>query len=350
MIDQLRKLPVWLRLTIFFPLAFLNGWLLFLLAGSLEPMVSILITASLLAFLLEFPISFLERKGVRRTFSIFIVLFLTLVLVFIFSTTVFPLLVRQLNDLISTIPSWLDSGTQHIQELKKWAITQRYSNAVKGLYLQIIEKLSGFVQVFTSQFLSILLGAINSVIHILIVMVLTVFLVLNGSKIWHGIFSWVPQPWDVKMQTLIRQTFRSYFATQAILAGILSIAQVISLTILEVPYALLFGICIGTSVIIPFGSLITISVISILVSLNNLMLGLKVFVVAIALGQVNDQILLPRLMGHNIGLNPVWLIVSLFIGGKFGGLLGLIIAVPLASIIKSTADEFRTRKDQEILG
>jgi len=79
-------------------------------------------------------------------------------------------------------------------------------------------------------------------------------------------------------------------------------------------------------------------------------LGLKVFVVAIALGQVNDQILLPRLMGHNIGLNPVWLIVSLFIGGKFGGLLGLIIAVPLASIIKSTADEFRTRKDQEILG
>jgi predicted PurR-regulated permease PerM len=47
-------------------------------------------------------------------------------------------------------------------------------------------------------------------------------------------------------------------------------------------------------------------------------------------------------MGGMTGLNPVWIILSLFIGGKLGGILGLLIAVPIASVIKSTADTLRS--------
>jgi predicted PurR-regulated permease PerM len=46
-------------------------------------------------------------------------------------------------------------------------------------------------------------------------------------------------------------------------------------------------------------------------------------------------------MGNMTGLNPVWIIVSLFVGGKLGGILGLLLAVPLASVIKSTVDNHR---------
>jgi predicted PurR-regulated permease PerM len=48
-------------------------------------------------------------------------------------------------------------------------------------------------------------------------------------------------------------------------------------------------------------------------------------------------------MGNMTGLNPVWIIVSLFVGGKLGGVLGLLLAVPLASVIKSTVNSLRDR-------
>jgi predicted PurR-regulated permease PerM len=49
-------------------------------------------------------------------------------------------------------------------------------------------------------------------------------------------------------------------------------------------------------------------------------------------------------MGETIGLNPIWLIAALFLGGKVGGVLGLLVAVPIASVIKSTADQIRQPK------
>jgi predicted PurR-regulated permease PerM len=66
-----------------------------------------------------------------------------------------------------------------------------------------------------------------------------------------------------------------------------------------------------------------------------------VLITAIVIGQINDIVISPRLMGETIGLNPIWLIAALFLGGKIGGVLGLVIAVPVASVIKSTADRLR---------
>jgi predicted PurR-regulated permease PerM len=62
--------------------------------------------------------------------------------------------------------------------------------------------------------------------------------------------------------------------------------------------------------------------------------GLKVLGVAIVLGQINDNLVAPRLMGGITGLNPAVIILVLLIGSKFGGFLGLLLAVPTASFIK----------------
>jgi predicted PurR-regulated permease PerM len=64
-------------------------------------------------------------------------------------------------------------------------------------------------------------------------------------------------------------------------------------------------------------------------------------------GQINDNVIAPRLMGGMIGLNPVWIILSLFIGGKVAGILGLLIAVPIASVLKSTIDIIRSQQREK---
>ena len=93
--------------------------------------------------------------------------------------------------------------------------------------------------------------------------------------------------------------------------------------------------------LIPYASAFTIILVSLLLALQNLGLGVKILLVAIIVGQINDNVVAPRLTGGMTGLNPVWLIVVLLIGGKLAGILGLLIAVPLASVIKKSADQMR---------
>lgn len=341
MLTSIGKLPSWVRLGIAFPLIFLNGWLLFLLINYLEPLVSIFISAALLAFLLDVPILFLQKRGVPRLAAIALVLLLGLLVVGLLGLILIPLIVQQLSDLVAILPKWIETGNFHLQALQQWAIAQKFSVDLGDIVTQAAEKLSNALRSLSSQLLNVLLSTISSLFNILLVLVLTVFLVFTGENVWKGILSWLPSPWDMRLQTSVQQTFENYFASQAILAGILSIAQTVVFLLLNVPYAVLFGVAIGMTTLIPYASALTILMVSLLLSLQNFELGIKVLVAAIAIGQINDNVVAPRLMGGMTGLNPVWIVISLFIGGKLGGVLGLLIAVPIASVIKNTVDLLR---------
>ena len=343
-LESISKLSPWLRWGLAFPLIFLNAWLLWVLIDYLEPLASIFITASLLAFLLDFPILFLQKQNIPRKVAIAIVLLVGLLLLVLLAVILIPLIVQQLSELVATLPGWIETGSEHLQTLQEWAIAQQLSIDFSDIVAQAAEKVSNALRSVTSQLLNVLLSTINSIVNILLILGLTVFLVLTGEKVWRGIFSWLPTPWDIQLRASVRQTFAAYFATQAILAGIISIMQMAIFFLLDVPYAVLFGVTIGMTTLIPYASTATIAVISLLLALQNWQLGLKVLIAAIVIGQINDSVIAPRLMGGMTGLNPVWIIIALFIGGKLGGVLGLLVAVPIASVIKSTTDTLRHPK------
>ena len=115
--------------------------------------------------------------------------------------------------------------------------------------------------------------------------------------------------------------------------------------VLRVPFGLLFGLVVGVLSLIPFGAGLSISLVSILVAFNNFWLGVKVLIVSVAIEQSIESGVAPRLLGGFTGLNPVWVLISLLLGAKLGGVLGVLIAVPLASFIKSTADSLRSEAD-----
>ena len=75
-----------------------------------------------------------------------------------------------------------------------------------------------------------------------------------------------------------------------------------------------------------------------LTALKSVWLGGEVLIVATIIDQGIDNAIAPRIFGGLIGLNPVWIIISLLLGAKLGGVLGLVIAVPLAGAIKKFAE------------
>lgn len=358
MLQPLQRIPLWLQAWLVFPLAFLNGWLALLLFGYFQPLSSLLVTALILAFLLNFPIQFLQRRGLARGWAITLVLLSSLLLVSIAALTIVPLIIEQLSGLVSTLPDLVESGSGRLQSLQGWLAMQQIPVDLSGTIDRGIAQLTDILQATSSGLLDFALSAIESLINILLLLVLTVFMVASGEQAWNGLFSWLPTHWRMPLQTSIRQTFQNYFAAQALLAAILSLSQTVVFWILDVPYAVLFGVSIGVTTLIPFASGATVIAVSFILALKNLTLGLKVLVICIIVGQINDNVIAPRLVGRSIGLNPIWLLIALFLGNKFAGVLGLLIAVPIASVIKGMAETMRssqkdpqtTEKSHEQLG
>jgi predicted PurR-regulated permease PerM len=97
--------------------------------------------------------------------------------------------------------------------------------------------------------------------------------------------------------------------------------------------------------LIPFGDVLSFSLVSLLVASHDFWLGVKTLVVAIVVDQVIDQAIAPRLLGRFTGLSSVGVLIALAVGTKVGGLLGLLVAVPLAGCLKNTIDSLPVAKD-----
>ncbi|MGL6137489.1 MAG: AI-2E family transporter, partial [Planktothrix sp.] len=108
---------------------------------------------------------------------------------------------------------------------------------------------------------------------------------------------------------------------------------------LKVPYFLLFAVVIGLLEIIPFvGATLGIGSVTFIVAFIDWWMALQVLAVAVSIQQVKDNIVAPRIMGDLTGLSPVVIFTALLLGGKIGGLLGFILAIPMAGVIKSIVE------------
>ncbi|MBD2387901.1 AI-2E family transporter [Cylindrospermum sp. FACHB-282] len=335
------KLPRWLSIGLAFPVAILNGWLLLQVVQYFQPQVSICAAAILLAFVLNYPIHFLQQRGVQRDLAIGGVLLSAVVILAAVGITLVPLIIEQLNELANILPSWIESGSQQLDAFQNWAATQQLPVNLSGLVTQLLDRLSSQFQSFTGKILSFAFDTIGVVVNLLLAVVLTIYLVLNGDRLWDGIYQWFPTHIGTKVRELLREDFHNYFIGQATLGAVLGVTVILAFLALQVPLALLFGIGIGLFSLFPFGTGIGIAIVSLLVALQNFWLGVEVLGVAVAIDQVNSNIIAPRLLGNLTGLNPVWVVISLLIGAKLGGVLGLLIAIPIASFIKDITDTLR---------
>lgn len=345
MLQFANKLPRWFSLGLIFPIIFLNGWLLLLLIDQLEPLVSILIAAMLIAFLLDYPIRFLEEQlGARRGVAIGLVFLLFVVLLSVLVLVLGPLILQQANELLMRLPDWIESGRRQLTDLESWASTQQLPIDLSSAITQSIDRLTSSLRLLTRQLVNLLFNTIGSIVNIFLTVVFAIFLVLRGQSLWRGVLGWLPAPWNNQVREYLPDNFERYIAGQFTIATILAIVQIIALFILGVPLALLFGFTIGAASLVPLGGTLGVITVTLLVSLQNFWLGMKVLAVALIVLQINDNVVAPRIVGEITGLNPVWMLISVFIGFKLKGALGLFIAVPIASFIKGTVDRIRHSK------
>lgn len=336
------SLPPWIVWGVALPLIVLNGWVLLLLLDYFQSIVTKFVVAMLLSFVLSYPVELLQRLKIPRARAVLLVLLVAIAFLVVFGVTVVPVAVEQVNELANRLPTWVDSGSQQLQLFQTWAATHRLPIDVSKLITQLEERLSTQLQAFSGAVLNVLLDAIGSFLNLVLTIVLTFYLLLNGERLWNGIFQWFPPQVGVKVRRAFRQNFQNYFIGQVTLAVLMGTAMIIAFVVIRVPFGLLFGLGVGLFTLFPFGAPLSIALVGLLTALKSVWLGLRVLAIAATIDQLIENGVAPQLIGGFTGLNPVWILISLLVGAKVGGLLGLIVAVPLASSIKSIADTFRS--------
>jgi predicted PurR-regulated permease PerM len=338
------KIPSEIRVAMFFPAVFLNGWLLIILLQQMQPLVTIVIVAALFAFLLEYPVRFLRNLGLRQVFAVGIVLIVALVILTIIALTLVPVILQQANDLITNLPTFIKLLNQELASLDAWVEARQLPVSLDGITAQFTGQLGGQAQKLASQALNVAFETIGGISNILLVLVFTVVLTFSGEQVFNGLLSWLPEWWKQQVQLSLRKTFESFITGQFIVASIGTVLQTTAFIVMQVPFGLLFGVGIGVMSLIPLGGAITITVLGIILTLQNFWLGIKVLIVTVILGQINETLIAPRVLSDLVGLNLFWVLISLLLGARFGGPLGLFLAVPLASFIKILADRIKAAK------
>jgi predicted PurR-regulated permease PerM len=336
--------PPLLKKGLRFPIFFLNGWLVVLLINYLEPMFSIFIVAIVLAILLEFPVQFLQQRGLARSWSLLLVLILGLILIVLLGVILIPALLNQIAELIDLLPSWVDSVKKIIFNLEQLPLLENININWVSLQEMMTTQLTMFGQALAKNLLNLLSGSLGSGLNLFFTVVMTIFLLIGGQRVWDGILLWLPPWWQERLRQQVPLKIRRFIGGQVMIATGFSLLLAIIFTLIAVPLGLLFGFLIGMASLIPFMGAIAQISFSLFFMLSDFRTGIEVFIIAFVVGQIVDNVVSPRVMGGLVGVNPIWLLVAVFLGAKLKGIVGLLLAVPIASVIKTIGDDLRVER------
>lgn len=337
----------WLKTRLALPLLVLNGWVLLQLMNYFEPLFTVFILSAVLAYVLNYPVQFLSERGIKRGYAVLIVLVISLVVLVMLGVTLFPTVVAQLTEIVTLLPDWVNAVSQKLEALQAWAVSRRLPINLSRLIAQLSDRLPGEVQAVADETLTLTLDAIGSLSEALLVIVLTLYLLLDGRRVWDGVFRWVPLKYRDRMGQQLESNFHRYFIGQAAMGLIMGTTLTIAFFLLNVPYSLLLGLLVGLMTLIPFGDVLSFGLISLLVAAQDVGLGIKTLVTAAVIDQVVDQAIAPRVLGGFTGLKPIWVIISLLVGTKIAGLPGLLTAVPVAGFLQDVLEDLNLPAENE---
>ncbi|PHJ64561.1 permease [Nostoc linckia z18] len=332
------------------PLIALNVWLLSVLFRYFQHPISILSIAAILAFLLNYPVKFFERARITRTQAVIIVLLATLTVLAILGVTLVPILIDQTIQLLNKIPDWLSASQANLEQFETIAKQRRLPIDLRVVTNQINVNIQNLVQQLASGAVGFAGTVLSGLFNIVLIVVLAFYMLLYGDRVWYGLVNLLPSNIGDPLTASLRLNFQKFFLSQLLLGLFMVTVLTPIFLIMKVPFALLFAILIGISELIPFiGASLGIGLVTILVLLQNWWLAVQVALVAILMQQVKDNLLAPRLLGNFIGLNPIWIFVAILMGYEIAGLLGTLVAVPIAGTIKGTFDAIRSGKSGDFL-
>lgn len=299
---------------------------------SIRDVLGVLFVALVFASALDPWVDHLERFRIPRTLSI-LGMYLLFIFLFVF---VFALMIPPLIQQIGDITNSLGEYAPNIE-----AIYQRVTHSTDtSLVQQLQSNLSNFNNTLTnitSGFFSAVANVFGAVATILFMLVISFYMTVEEDGLKKFIRSIAPiqyQPYLVQKVNRIQYKMGGWLRGQLILMLIVGVLSFIGLFLIGVPYALVLACVAGFAEFIPFlGPWIAAIPAMFFAYTDAPWKAIAVLIFYTVLQQVENQVIVPKVMQKAVGLNPIVVITVMLIGAKVAGIAGILLAVPATTIV-----------------
>jgi predicted PurR-regulated permease PerM len=305
----------------------------------------------MIAYLLHPTVKFFQHKLKFKSRILSVIT--TLVLFFGSFTGIILLIIPQIAKEVSRVSVLIQNFTQNLDIIGalplswQYAITDFFANINFNELIsnpnitEVLKKIAPQLWLFLNSSLSFVL----SMMVIIIVLLYLIFILMDYDKIVGGFPNIIPSKYRALVTGILNDIetgMSRYFRGQALIALIVGVLFAIGFVIIDLPMAIIFGIFVGILNLVPYLQTVAIVPGMFLVilkasepgqSFGGVMLGILIVFAAVQLFQ--DLFLVPKIMGKVTGLKPAVILLSLSIWGSLMGIIGMIIALPLTTLIIS---------------
>ena len=312
-----------------------------------------------IAFVLNVPMSFLERnifgrgrlKNSRRAakaarpVSLILALLLVILIIMIAGFVILPELGNTVMGLgkgietgIRNLQIWIDSTFQNNYAIVEWA------NSLEIEPQKMVDSIMGVLQNGVNNILSsavtVTVGIANTAMNASIAFVFACYILIQKEKLMvqakKALFALLPEKtvnYLLHVCSLANNTFSRFVTGQCIEAVILGTMFFVAMTIFRFPYAMLVGVLIAFTALIPiFGAFIGCAISFLLILLVSPVKALLFLILFLVLQQIEGNLIYPHVVGGSVGLPSVWVLVAVTVGGSLMGVAGMLIFIPLVSV------------------
>lgn len=311
-----------------------------------------------IAFVLSVPMNFVERKlfterklpkkykrKYARGISLLIILSGVIGLLAIIMFGLIPQLAgtfaslgKSIQDFIPQLQEWADHWFHNNKEIMNVVNNLEFDwNKVMEAAMEFLKNGAGSMLESTINTAKNIIGAVGT---FFIAFVFAMYILLQKEKLGRQakkvLFAFVRKgraEAALEVLALTYKTFSSFLTGQCVEALILGSMFVIAMTLLRLPYALLTGIVITFTALIPiFGAFIGCAVGAFLIFMVSPVQALIFIVLFLVLQQIEGNLIYPHVVGNSVGLPSIWVLAAVSIGGSLMGIVGMLIFIPLMSV------------------
>ncbi len=306
------------------------------LASYIGKTILLLVVAALLAYALAPLVGFLERV-MPRLLSVLIVYLVVLTAIIVLLYFIVRTAVDQVSSLSKFVGTLLTAPSKgQLTPLEHTLGTFGIApDQIDGARRQVVGQLTGFA----GSIVPFLTGIADAVLNVLLVTILSIYLLIDGSRVSNGFKRAMPRSQRGRIRFLLntlQKVVGGYIRGQLFLCALIGMLVGIGMQVIGVPYAILLGVFAFVLEFIPIlGTLVSGAVCVLLALTKGPLVALIVLVYFIFVHIIEGDIVGPRVVGKAVGLHPVVSIVALIAGSELFGIWGALFASPVAGVLQS---------------
>lgn len=332
---------------------------------ALKDIILVILTAVVIAASIEPPVVWLIKKGIPRVFSALMVYILVASLLVGTFYTLVPRLLQDTSEFLSSVPQYIDSASlwNPLGEDKTAETKQVATNMVQGIsatrsaVTETAEfSIRGAIQTIDEAISSVSAGFVHSassvfggVLSFILIAVLSFYLAVQEDGIGKFLRVVIPDKQEgyvINLWKRVQTKIGLWMQGQIVLALLVGILVYLGLMVLGVKNALLFAVLAAIMETIPLFGPIIAAIPAVAASYNDGGTSVALFVTGlyVIIHQFENHLIYPLVVKKIVGVPPILVILSLIIGLKLAGFLGIILSVPAASMLVEFIDDMEKRR------